>query len=403
MKTSKKPARKFPVVCAVVAAGGAGVRFRKKDPLKRDKLYIESDGLPLIAITLKPLLESPLIKRVVVVYRRRGKIIDFADVLDKFDVFGKLEIVCGGKTRAESVKAGVEFIGSSADYILIHDGNRPFLTEEMIERTVFAAMKNSAAILARRATETVKVGFKDLTVSGTLRRESLYIAETPQVFRADILKAAYKAAGGRFSDAPDEASLVEKIGVNVKIVENENPNPKITVPEDYYRWFPPKERGFFIGLGYDIHPLAPGRGLKLGGVKVKCDLKLVGHSDADAVLHSLSDAIFTALGLRDIGVYFPPGSLMTKGMDSRKIFKSALTALTEKGFIVNNASIVIALEKPRITRYIPRIIKSIKEMLGKDSSAVVGISAKSAEDLGVIGSSEAIAVLAAVTLLKLPD
>ncbi|MEG0157703.1 MAG: 2-C-methyl-D-erythritol 2,4-cyclodiphosphate synthase, partial [Anaerovoracaceae bacterium] len=219
------------------------------------------------------------------------------------EAFPQAKVVLGGKERQDSVYAALKETGEDMDYVLVHDGARPFVRKETILSLIKETLANGAAICTVRVKDTIRE--KD----HTLDRSKLYAVQTPQGFRREILLTAFEQAMEDGVYGTDEASLVERLGITVALAEGDYGNIKITTREDM-----PVERR--VGTGYDVHRLTEGRKLILGGVEIPYEKGLLGHSDADVLVHAAMDAILGAAALGDIGKLFPDSDEKYKGISS---------------------------------------------------------------------------------------
>jgi 2-C-methyl-D-erythritol 4-phosphate cytidylyltransferase/2-C-methyl-D-erythritol 2,4-cyclodiphosphate synthase len=325
--------------------------------------------------------------------------------------------VAGGARRQDSVANAFRAAGDRADVIVIHDAARPFASADLIARTIAAAAEDGAALAALPARDTVKQGERGL-VRATLPRESIFLAQTPQAFRRDVLRDAL--AHGDGSDATDEATLAERAGHRVRIVDGEASNIKITTPEDLmlaeaiaearndaiaearddamaHTSSLPARTGR-AGIGYDLHRLVEGRPLILGGVTIPFERGLAGHSDADAVCHAITDAILGAAAAGDIGRHFPDTDGQWKDASSLDLLRRAVAVITERGMVVGNVDVTVIAERPKLTPHIDAMRANIAGTLGIAIDRV-SIKGKTNEGVGELGRGEAIAVHA-VALLR---
>lgn len=306
-------------------------------------------------------------------------------------------IVAGGARRQDSVALGFDQVPPATDLVVIHDAARPFCSAALLARTLDAASESGAAIAALIARETVKEGRLEggVTLVGrTLPRETIHLAQTPQAFRYDVLAAAI-ATGRGGVEATDEAMLAERAGYPVRLVEGDPHNIKITTPADltWARGLVGDTRSAVVrgGLGYDLHRLVEGRPLVLAGVEVPSDRGLLGHSDADAVCHAVTDAILGAAAAGNIGQHFPDSDPHWKGASSVELLKRAVAIVGARGFCMENVDVVVVAERPRLGPHLDRMQASLAAALGIDASRV-SIKAKTNEGLDAVGRGEAIAV-----------
>ena len=303
-----------------------------------------------------------------------------------------LSIVAGGARLQDSVSAAFQVVSERADVVLIHDAARPFASADLIARTIAAAAESGAALAALEARDTVKQ-VRDHVVSATLDRRTIYLAQTPQAFRRDVLRDALAITG----DATDEASLAEQAGHAVRIVLGEAGNIKITTPEDLViaeaisRGGAKPARTGRAGLGYDLHRLVEGRPLILGGVTIPFDRGLAGHSDADAICHAVTDAILGAAGAGDIGRHFPDTDPRWKGASSIDLLRRAVEIVRAQGHEVGNVDATVILERPKLAPHVDAMRATLADALGVTIDRV-SIKGKTNEGVGELGRGEAIAV-----------
>lgn len=385
MKPEAK-AESGPSIGLVVVAAGSSRRFGS------DKLGVLLGGLTVLQRSVGSLRavfpEAPL---VVVV---RGE--DLRARAEELAGLAVTALVPGGERRQDSVRAGVEALGLADEALaVIHDGARPFVPRDDIERVVQAAQESGAAVLTAPVADTVKQVDARGQVIRTVPRESLVRSLTPQVFRVGLLRRAWAAAGEHLWT--DEASGLERIGVPVTAVPGDPRNLKVTRPEDVAvlrGLFPPRLR---VGQGFDVHPFAEGRPLVLAGVPIPHPQGLAGHSDADVVLHAVTDAILGACGGGDIGEHFPPSDPRWAGAPSRAFVEFAVRRARDEGFSVANCDVTVLAEQPRIAPYREAMRESLASLLGVGSDAV-NIKATTTERLGFVGRGEGVAALAVVLL-----
>jgi 2-C-methyl-D-erythritol 4-phosphate cytidylyltransferase/2-C-methyl-D-erythritol 2,4-cyclodiphosphate synthase len=312
--------------------------------------------------------------------------------------------VAGGAARAESVRNGLAAAG--APVVLVHDAARPFATPALAARVALAAARDGAALAAVPATDTVKRSLapaapgEDGRVAETLDRRALWLAQTPQGFRTELLERAYAAAGARAAQATDECALVEALGVPVTLVPGEPGNFKLTGPEDLSRARALLEAPVATGVGYDCHRFAPGRRLLLGGVEFEGD-GLLGHSDADVCAHAIGDAILGAAGLGDLGRHFPDTDPAWKGASSLALLGEIVRKAAAAGWRVGNADVTVAARRPKVAPRREEMRARLAEALGV-SPAQVNVKATTGEEMGFVGRGEGIAAHAVALLLRVP-
>ncbi len=389
-------------VTAIIAAGGRGVRFGGTRP----KQLIEVGGEPILLRSVRAFATHPSIAEVIVALPD-----ELAANPPAYLQSPRVRIVAGGARRQDSVANAFRAASASSDVIVVHDAARPFASAALIERTIAIAAESGAAVAAAPARDTVKfvagpgegpaeAGY-DVRVLETLPRERVFLAQTPQAFRRGVLADALRLA----EDATDEATLAEKAGHCVRIVEGEATNIKITTPDDLamaeaianpsaIRHAPsavakPPRTGR-AGIGYDVHRLVDARPLILGGVTIPSERGALGHSDADVVCHAVTDAILGALSLGDIGRHFPDTDPRWKDANSLDLLARAVAMAGECGYEIGNVDVTVILERPKIKDHIDAIRATLARTLGIDV-ARVSVKGKTNEGLDAIGRGEAIA------------
>lgn len=381
-------------VTAIIAAAGRGSRLGGSTP----KQFLAVGGRSLLEWSVGTFVEHGAITDLIVVLPPDGA----ADAPSWLrDARKPLTIATGGARRQDSVAAAFDLVPGAAAIVVIHDAARPFASAALISRTIEAAAADGAAVAAIAATDTVKQAVGPF-VSATLARESIFLAQTPQAFRRAVLADAI-ALGRSGVEATDEAMLAEKAGHRVRLVEGERTNVKITTPEDLEgvrqdAGRTPKTSMGRVGVGYDLHRLVDGRPLVLGGVRVPSTTGALGHSDADAICHAVTDAILGGASLGDIGTHFPDTDPRWKGASSLDLLARAAALVRDAGFAVLNVDVVVILETPKLGPYRDTMRARLGAALGIDA-ARVGIKAKTNEGMDAVGRGEAVAAHA-VALLR---
>ncbi len=380
---------------AIIPAAGIGTRMNLDHP----KQFHMLAGSPLLIHTLRAFLINPHIDRCIVVVP--------ADWLDSTYTLlarygldqAKVAVTAGGRRRQDSVQAGLLLLDDSTDIVLVHDGARPLVSQNLINRCYQAAREHGAAIAAVPVKDTLKRANTTQCVAATIDRQGLWQAQTPQAVRRILLEKAYRESGPE--DATDESSLLERAGIPVFLVEGSETNLKITSPEDLILaeilMQNTQQPSVRIGHGFDAHRFAPDRALVLGGMTVPHSLGLSGHSDADVVTHALCDALLGALGARDIGHHFPDSDKQFSGIYSIVLLDKVMTYVEEKGFCLGNADITIICQAPRLSPHIP----AMEEVLAKTCRVGVerlNVKATTTEKMGYTGREEGISCHAVVLL-----
>lgn len=388
-------------VAAIIAAGGRGLRAGGGVP----KQLRSIGGRTLLELALAPFDRSARVGEIVVVL---PPALAADPPVGLQAVETPLRVVAGGRRRQDSVAAGLDAVGDAASLVLVHDAARPFCSRALIGRVIDAAAEAGAAVPAVRATDTVKRSADadgHAVVAATLPRERIHLAQTPQGFRADVLRAAV-ALGRRGVDATDEALLAERAGYTVRLVEGDPENVKVTTPADLDRAAGRAARSAAapavavrLGIGYDLHRTVAGRPLILGGVHVPHDRGLDGHSDADAVCHALIDAILGGAAAGDVGQHFSNRDPRWKGASSIDLLERAVAIVRERGYAVGNADVVVIAERPPIGPHAAAMRERLAAALEVAVDAV-SVKAKTGEGVDAVGRGEAIAVHAAATLVR---
>jgi 2-C-methyl-D-erythritol 4-phosphate cytidylyltransferase / 2-C-methyl-D-erythritol 2,4-cyclodiphosphate synthase len=316
-----------------------------------------------------------------------------------------LHPVNGGATRQQSVFAGLEALSKlKPEFVLVHDAARPLATPQLIARAIGAAKMSGAAVPALPVTDTVKRVDAQGRVLDTLKREELCTVQTPQAFSFEKLLAAHRRArGANRDDFPDDASLAEWAGMSVVTFAGERGNIKITAPEDFLRADGDEllaRPDLRTGTGYDVHAFGSGDHVMLGGVKIPHSRGVIGHSDADVVLHALTDAVLGAVGEGDIGLHFPPSDAKWKGASSDRFLAHAVSYVTSRGGMIVNLDTTVLCEAPKIGPHREAMRVRIAE-ISKIDPARVNVKATTTEGLGFIGRAEGIAAMASATI-RLP-
>jgi 2-C-methyl-D-erythritol 4-phosphate cytidylyltransferase/2-C-methyl-D-erythritol 2,4-cyclodiphosphate synthase len=376
-------------VTAIIAAGGRGQRFGGGQL----KQLLSVGGRPILERSVTAFLAHPEIDEVVVALPQA--LAD--DPPEYLRSAAALRIVGGGDRRQDSVANAFRASSAESDIIVIHDAARPFASADLISRTIAAAAETGAALAAVQARDTVKRAAGPV-VAETLDRSTIFLAQTPQAFRREVLQAALALGERHGIDATDEATLVERGGHQVRLVEGEYANIKITTRDDLpiaeaiarsERGAKPARTGR-AGTGYDLHRLVPGRPLVLGGVTIPSDRGALGHSDADVVCHAVTDAILGAVCLGDIGRHFPDSEPRWKDASSLDLLTRAAALVAEQGFEVGNVDVTVVLEAPRIRDYVDAMRAAVARAVGVDVGRV-SIKGKTNEGVDAVGRGEAIA------------
>ncbi len=410
-----------PVLWVVMPAAGSGQRLGGPKP----KQYLMLDDRCMLAHSVRAFAE--LARQPEAATAAAVVVVDPSDVhWESLDLAGQigqdpslpvLAMPVGGQTRQASVTAGLQLIlqacGNEAllDWVLVHDAARPGLTWASLARLVSACLTHDqGGLLALPIADTVKRATTGLAaskgsseapvpaVSETVDRTNLWAAQTPQMFRLGPLLSALQNAE---QPVTDEASAMEQAGLAPLLVLGDEANNKITFADDLQGWQTRKGRrmsSIRIGQGFDVHALGEGRRLVMGGVEIPYHLGLVGHSDADVLLHAVSDAILGAVGLGDIGQHFPDTDAAYSGADSRVLLRHVVGLARQEGFAVTQVDATIIAQAPKMAPHIPSMVDNLRE---DTQTRLVNVKATTTEKLGFTGRGEGIAAQAVVLLSAL--
>ena len=376
------------VVYAVIAAAGSGSRAK----LNKNKLFAEIDGTPVLSKTVSVFDTCRMIDEIVIIYRN-GELETVKNILSF--ATKPIKFVEGGNTRFESVKNALNSLDNGI--VLIHDGARPYIYKETIEQCVLSVLKHRSGVVGAPLTETVLDTDGKGNIISSLR-VNRYSAKTPQAFYVDEIKKAYSLCVNPEKFTDDAGVYCNYIG-KCKLVESNEPNPKLTYPEDFSN---SATFDYKVGTGFDLHRLTENRKLILGGIEIKHDKGLLGHSDADVLTHAIMDALLSALSLRDIGYHFSDKSPEFKDISSMVLLERVMQMITEKGYKVNNVSAVIMAEKPKMASYVEQITNNLATALNISPSNL-GITLTTLEGIGIVGREEGIAVQAYCSLTKIKE
>lgn len=379
----------------ILPAAGKGTR------LGQVKQYLEVGGVPLLVRSALQALACDEVQGIVVAVPEGDEGI-VREMLASHGITEKcFAVVAGGKERADSVRAALAAIPAGVPLVAIHDAARPFASAELFSRVLAAARASGAAAAALPCTDTVKQTAEPgaSRADATLDRRRLWLAQTPQAFRVDLLRSAYQTLGSEASRATDEASMIEAIGHGVELVPGEKNNFKVTDMDDLARARSLVEAPVAVGFGYDVHAYQEGRPCILGGIEFPGEVGLAGHSDADAGLHAVMDAILGAAGLGDIGQHFPDTDDRFRGADSGKLLEEVVRRAAEGGFKVSNVDLTLVAARPKIGPRREEMRKRIATLLGIREERV-NVKATTTEGLGFVGRREGLAAQAVVLLSR---
>ncbi len=373
---------------AVIVAAGSGSRAGGA------KQWRALSGKPVARWSLEALLAAGAVEVVVVIAAG-----DEAQAEAAFTGLTGWRAVTGGTDRAASVRAGLGALNAAPNApVLVHDAARPLLTPVHIRQLLDALRCADGAILALPVADSLRRGADGLLAEG-VDRDGLWRAQTPQAFTLGVLRAAYAAL--QPGDSPtDEADAVRRNGGKVRIVPGDPRLMKLTFPEDFAMAEALIPKQVRIGQGFDAHRWGPGASVWLCGVEIPHSQTLIGHSDADAGLHALTDAILGALGDGDIGDHFPPSDPQWKGASSDRFLTHAVDRVTARGGRLVNADITLICEQPKVKPHRQAMRERLAALTGLPLDAV-SVKATTTEAMGFTGRGEGLAAQA-VCLVELP-
>lgn len=406
-------------VGVIVVAAGSSSRMGGVD-----KLFAELRGVPVLEWSLRAFSESPAVAAIAVVLSepnlRRGR-----ELVESCGLEKVMAVVPGGARRQDSVRAGIEALdacGQDVDWLAVHDGARPFVDWPMLARGLAAGEPAGAAVAAVPVKDTIKVVDPALLVTSTPDRRTLWAVQTPQVFRAGLLRDAH----ARISvDVTDDASMVELAGGKVAVFEGHPENIKITTPDDlllaemiaarragedpavadaHVAAGQAAQSGSYEGsirlqwgTGFDGHRLVPGGPLRLGGVDVPFEMHLEGHSDGDVLLHAIASALLGAVSLGDLGGHFPSSDPRYEGIDSAELLRQVVARVKNSGWVPGHVDATIIAQRPRLAPHVDRMATVIASTIGLDKGDI-NVKVTSTDGVGAIGAGDGIATQAVATL-----
>lgn len=373
-------------VCALIVAAGRGTRAGGPRPKQWQML----GQMRVIDHTIAAFARHPDVTHITLVLH--------ADDMHEAEAFAALGItvVLGGAERSASVQAGLAAL-PACDTVLIHDAARPCVSGAVIDGVIAALATHQGAAPGLAVTDALWTGADD-AVTGTQDRTGLFAAQTPQGFHTDAIIAAHASYSGV---AADDVAVARAAGLTVAITAGDADNIKITTPQDFARAARILEMTMDIrtGNGFDVHAFGEGDHVMLCGVKIPHAQGLVGHSDADVGLHTLTDAIYGALAAGDIGTHFPPSDPQWKGAESHIFLRHAAGMARAQGFALTHVDCTLICEFPKVGPHAAAMREAVAEMIGIEVGRV-SVKATTSERLGFTGRGEGIACMATATLVK---
>lgn len=372
-------------ISAVVPAAGAGARAG----FSKNKLLTFFRGEPVLYRTVSALSACESIGEIVIAAAKR----DIAEISAMFEKFANVRAVCGGDTRTQSVLFALRAC-DSPDYVLIHDGARPFVTQKILNDCIETVRAHGSAVCALPVTDTIALCAEE-KIGSVPDRSALYALQTPQAFSYAEILAAYEKIGGE--TFTDDSGVYAKFVAPPQIFAGDVKNKKLTFREDFLSDPLPAPR---VGVGIDTHAFGKTQDhIVLGGARIPSESGLIAHSDGDVLVHAVMDALLSAAALPDIGHFFPDTDPAFADADSLRLLERVRDLLAEKGFAPRNVSAAIQAERPRLQKYIFSMRENIARAL-RISPDDVGLSAGTNEGLGYVGEGKGITVTAYVSLTE---
>ncbi len=382
-----------PAAGVVIVAAGEGKRLKAGMP----KAWVPLAGKPLFLHSLETFHALHWVKRIVLVVSR-AHVSRAARLLASYGFSKVVRVVAGGKRRQDSVALGARALPRAGlSVILVHDNARPFVDSEVALGVARAALRHGGALAALPVSDTPKRAGAGGCVAATLSRSGLWLAQTPQAVRADLVPGWLEAlAGGHVTD---DVQPLEEGGVRVRLVPGSGRTTKVTFREDLSIVRALAGAEVRAGFGFDTHRLVPRRKLILGGVRVPFSRGLDGHSDADLVCHALTDALLGSLAKGDMGTRFGVRRRETRGASSVRLLASVAAEYAALGWRVAGADVTLLAQAPRLGRYRGKIRASLARALGIGPDQV-SLKATTGKGMGSVGRGESMASFALVVLRR---
>jgi 2-C-methyl-D-erythritol 4-phosphate cytidylyltransferase / 2-C-methyl-D-erythritol 2,4-cyclodiphosphate synthase len=370
---------------ALIVAAGKGERLGGDLP----KQFRRLGGKPVLRWAVEALAEHPLIDqvRVVVGEGQQGKANTLLEGLPVGDP------IIGGAERSDSVMNGLQVIGEGT--VLVHDAARPFCPPAVVDRLLAALESSDGAVPVLPVADTLAEG--DDFLAGPVDRKRLLRIQTPQAFHVEDLIYAYEEAGRKA--ATDESTIMLAAGLKVATVEGDPMLEKLTTPADWSRAEAILASRLVsrTGMGFDVHAFEGDGPIMLGGIAVPHSRGLAGHSDADVVLHAITDALLGAAGLGDIGEHFPPSDAQWKGASSDLFLRQAAGLVQSRGGLIDHVDVTIIAEEPKVGPHRSAVRARVADILGVRLEQV-SVKATTTEGLGFTGRREGMAAQAVASI-----
>ena len=381
-------------VAAIIVAAGNSTR------MKSDKMLIPLLGMSVIARTVNVFSKCGFFDEIILVSSEKNM-----NILEEEMKLHNLsaKVVKGGKTRGESSFSGV--MCAESEFVMIHDGARALITEDIIKSTIDACISYGGSAPVVTPKDTIKTLTRDAMISSTVERSLCGAIQTPQAFNRELIKSAYETYG---YNETDDCAVAEKAGVPIKTVSGSYENIKLTTPEDILTarqlLLDREGRGghfsMRIGTGFDTHRLTAGRDLIIGGTHIDYEKGLLGHSDADVLIHAVIDALLGAAALGDIGTHFPDTDEKFRGISSMLLLENAAQKVRQAGFEIGNVDTTIIAQAPKMAPYIESMRKNLSTAMNIDLSCV-SVKAKSNEHMGFTGRGEGVEARATALIFEI--
>ena len=376
--------------CFIILAAGNSLRFNSLTP----KPYQKIGGKSLIEININKASKIKEIKKIVLVYNKKH-----IKYLKKLKL-KKIKLIEGGNSRQMSTFKSLKYLfnHSKIKSVLIHDCARPNFSNELLQKLIKKKMKNKVVVPVIKIEDAIKqkIGNNNIQHVISKKRDDLFLTQTPQCFDLTEIYKLHKNKKDRYKD--DDLSLFENFN-DVKFIEGNKNNFKITDEQDFEKLKKIFKSNLRYGIGFDIHKLASGRKLYLGGLKIKSKVGTLGHSDGDPVLHAIIDSILGAAALGNIGSFFPNKDKKYKNIRSTVLLEKILNKLDKENIFLNNIDINIIAQKPNINNLQNHLKKNIAKLCNI-SVKQISIKGKTTEKLGIIGKEKAIACEVITSILK---
>ena len=370
-----------PTSAAIIAGAGMGHRLGAQIP----KALIQIDGVTLIERAFASL--STVVDEIVIT-APAGYEEQFRTIVGE-----SATVITGGVLRSDSVNLALKSLSPSTKYVLVHDAARALATSELASRVLHELQSGESAVIpALNVIDTIKEVDRDGYVRNTPDRSNLRAVQTPQGFAVEVLKRAHEAS----QDATDDAALVEALGIKVKTIPGEARAMKITNPEDIataVTMIRPDSAELRVGIGTDAHAFSSdsSRPLWLAGILWPDTIGVDGHSDGDVAAHAICDALFSATNLGDLGSNFGVSEPQYAGASGISLLRETLARVTHAGFEIENVSVQIVCNKPKIGVRRAEAIAALSQAL---DGAPVSVTATSTDGLGFTGEGKGISAIA---------